>query len=440
MLRFRATLASGTLVVLGLVGLALVWAPNASADTVKDVIAKLKTGPLYVATSSTANVGMVSDRARVEQALGDSIKVAVIPAGQNGDQIMSDLRQGLGGKNTIAVFVGPLFQAKSAVYCQGVAQNALTNAYNANSAQVSQRELSQTLIDFAKNLHGQPLCSSSANAASTDFKASGDSGSTVWPWLVGLGLVGAGGVGGLAFYRRRKKQRTLAAARARVDPYYDRLASEVNTLDPKDNATARQAVADAAERFNTAGSQLSGADTVEKVAAARRTTLEGLYAAVTARKALGLDPGPPVPPIEQPQGEQLTEAREVTVQGNSYQGYPTYTPGAPYYYGGGYGVPGGWYSSPFWETLLLTSVLTGGFGGGWGGGGYGAGYNQGYEAGQDSTNSSNDGGSWGGDTGGGGTDWGGGGGWGGGDGGGWGGGDGGGWGGGGGGDGGGGSW
>ena len=103
-------------------------------------------------------------------------------------------------------------------------------------------------------------------------------------------------------------------------PYYDRLANEVNTLDPKDNATARQAVADASERFNSAGSQLDTADSVEKYAAARRTTLEGLYAAVTARKALGLDPGPELPPIEEPRGDQLTKAQQVTVQGQTYPG------------------------------------------------------------------------------------------------------------------------
>ena len=172
-------------------------------------------------------------------------------------------------------------------------------------------------------------------------------------------------------------------------PYYDRLANEVNTLDPKDNATARQAVADASERFSSAGSQLATADSVEKFAQARRTTLEGLHAAVTAREALGLDPGPPLPPMDGSSADQLSEPREVTVQGTSYQGYPSYTPGAPYYYGGGYGVPGGWYATPFWETLLIGSVLTGGLGG-WGGGGYGygydSGYQSGYDAGQDSAN------------------------------------------------------
>ncbi len=221
--------------------------------------------------------------------------------------------------------------------------------------------------------------------------------------------------------RRRREQRiaqrSLSDARAQVTPYYDRLANEVNTIDPGDNATARQAMADASERFTSAGGQLAAADSLEKYAQARRTTLEGLYAARTARTALGLDPGPQLPPIAQSTGEHLSRPQEVTVQGQTFQGYPAYTPGAPYYYGGGYGVPGGWYGVPFWETLLLGSVLTGGFGGGWGGfgggwGGYGAGYDTGYDAGYNAGEDVGDrsGGGWG-DSGGGG-DWGNGGGWG----------------------------
>ena len=162
----------------------------------------------------------------------------------------------------------------------------------------------------------------------------------------------------------------------------------MNTLDPKDNERARQALADAAERFTSAGSQLSTADTVEKVGVARRTVLEGLYASRTARESLGMDPGPPLPPIEETSYEQLDAPQQVSVQGQQFQGYPSYTPGAPYYYRGGGGVPGGWYQTPFWETLLLASVLSGGFGG-FGGGGYGSGYDAGYQAGEH-----NQGGGW----------------------------------------------
>ncbi len=40
------------------------------------------------------------------------------------------------------------------------------------------------------------------------------------------------------------------------------------------------------------------------------------------------------------------------------------------------------YGTPFWETLLIGSVLTGGLGG-WGGGGFGSGYDSGYQTGYD---------------------------------------------------------
>jgi hypothetical protein len=189
----------------------------------------------------------------------------------------------------------------------------------------------------------------------------------------------------------------------------------VNGLEPGQNPSARQAIADAAERFMSAGSQLASADSVEKYAQARRTTLEGLNAARTARLALGVDPGPALPSIGEPGRDQLDAPRQVTVRGQTYQGYPEYTPGAPYYFGGGYGVPGGWYGVPFWETLLLGSVLTGGWGGY--GSGYDTGYLTGYNAGENADADADAGaetgnGGWG-DSGGGGS-WGDGGGWGGG--------------------------
>jgi hypothetical protein len=389
----------------------VVAAPAASADPVDDAISSLKSSSLYVASDAQGKVG---DRGAVQNALGSSVKVAVFPSSVSASSAGPRIQNSLSGRVTLAIFSGTIGRANSSVYCRGFAQTQLEKAIADNRSQLrTDNDLTNTLVEFANNLQGGPVCANGSGTGSTDGAAGGgsDSGTAVWPWLVGLGVVGVGGVGGFMFYRKRKLKRQLETAKANVVPYYDRLANEVNTLDPGDNATARQAVADASERFTSAGSQLSTADSVEKYAAARRTTLEGLYAAVTARKALGLDPGPELPPIEEPRGDQLTQAQQVTVQGQSYQGYPDYTPGAPYYYGGGRGVPGGWYGTPFWETLLIGSVLTGGFGGGWGGGGYGAGYDSGFEAGRDSDQDSGTGGDWGG---GGGTDWGGGSDWGGG--------------------------
>jgi len=426
MSRFRVALGgiAASLAAFAAFAVLVLMAPAASADPVSDAVNALKSSSLYVAPGAQ---GRVDNRSEVQDAFGSSVKAAIFPASVNGPSAVNQLHAAISPQQTLAVFVGTRYQAKSGVYCQGFAQTQMDKAYSDTRAnlQSTKGDLTNTLVEFANNLKGGPVCANGSGTGNTDT-ASGESGggATVWPWLVGLGVLIAGGVGGVVFYRKRKLKRQLEAAKANVMPYYDRLANEVNTLDPKDDATARQAVADAAERFTSAGSQLATADSVEKYAAARRTTLEGLYAAVTARKALGLDPGPELPPIEEPRGDQLTKAQDVTVQGQTYQGYPDYTPGAPYYYGGGRGVPGGWYSFPFWETLLIGSVLTGGFGG-WGGGGYGAGYDSGFEAGRDSAQDSGNGSDSGGgsDWGGGGGGWGGGGDWGGG-GGDWGGGDG----------------
>ena len=228
-----------------------------------------------------------------------------------------------------------------------------------------------------------------------------------------LGVLGAGGVGALVWRRRRKDRRALADARAEIQPYYDRLAGDVTSLQPGSNDIARQALSDASERYNSGGSQLASASTLAQLGAARRSILEGLQATRTARQALGLDPGPELPPLVQTNAPQLSGAQQLTVGGQTVQGYPSYTPGAPYYFAGGGGYPGGWYSMPFWQTLLIAEALSPGWGwgfGGWGGGwgGYGAGYDSGFDAGRDSADhGSVNGGDWGGS---GGGDWGGGGG------------------------------
>jgi hypothetical protein len=220
----------------------------------------------------------------------------------------------------------------------------------------------------------------------------------------------------------------MEGLRADVESLYNRLGSDISTIPGGDDAVAKQALSDAAERYNATGALLAHADTPGEFAAARRTAVEGLVAAQTARKKLGLDPGPEIP-LPPGQGPQLIAEQKVRVGDQEYEGSPTYQPGRGHYYGGGYYngqvVPGGWYAFPFWETMLMTSVLTGGFGGGgmFGGGGYERGYEEGRD---DARDDSGGGGLGGGDWGGGGGDWGGGGGgdWGGGGGG---GGDGGGW-------------
>ena len=224
--------------------------------------------------------------------------------------------------------------------------------------------------------------------------------------LLPLVLVGALGVGAYAMTRRRKTakagRQTLDDLRADVESLYGRLGSDVETLAPGDDAIARQALSDASERYNATGALMSKADSPGEYAAARRTAVEGLAMARVVRERLGLDPGPEVPlaPSEAP---QLEAPSRVRVGEDEYDGSPQYEPGRPHYYEGGYygqqRVPGGWYATPFWQTLLLTSVLNsgrGGYGRGYGGG-YGGGMSGGFGGGMSGGfGGSGGGGGWGG--------------------------------------------
>jgi hypothetical protein len=404
-------LVAATLAVAGLVLLA---APAAGAD-VNAAISALSSSNLYVDDSAGAKL----DRSASGAALNNSTKIAILPSDAgNPGSLARQIGQALGGRVTVGVFVGHSFNAASNVLCTGQAGSLASKAVSDNRAQLqSDGDLTNTIKDFAALVDGTSACrGSQGNGDSGSTGSSGGGGNGGWIALGILGVLGAGVVAGLVWWRRRRERLALLDERAKVQPYYDRLAAEVSSLDPAGNATARQALADASERFNSAGSQLASATRPAQLQAARRSVLEGLQATRTARTALGLDPGPELPPIVESQAPQLTEPQQVNAGGQLVQGYPTYTPGAPYYFGGGGGYAGGWYSMPFWETLLIAEALSPGWGwgGGWGGGGYGYGYGSGYDSGFDAGREAAQpaGGDWGGGDwgGGGGGDWGGGGG------------------------------
>ena len=88
--------------------------------------------------------------------------------------------------------------------------------------------------------------------------------------------------------------------------WYERLGGQLMNLHG-DDAAARQALADAGERYNAAGGQLQQAKTVHQFALARESALEGLNYVRAARVAMGIDPGPDLPPLSTAQGVgQLT--------------------------------------------------------------------------------------------------------------------------------------
>jgi uncharacterized membrane protein YgcG len=181
-----------------------------------------------------------------------------------------------------------------------------------------------------------------------------------WIWAAVLVAVL---VGGFAWWRREstaRRARELADARAEAQRWYERLGGQLMNLQGDDPAV-RQALVDASERYNAAGSQLEQAKTARQYELARETALEGLAYARAARVALGLDPGPDVPPLAAARGAgALTKEREVNVQGQVYKAGPHPGTDTPYYYPGGRvqgrPVPSGWYSQPVWKTALATGA------------------------------------------------------------------------------------
>lgn len=205
-------------------------------------------------------------------------------------------------------------------------------------------------------------------------------------------------VGAVYLFRQRKvaAQRELDDAKAEARRWVERLGGQVYNLDGADQPAAKQALADASERYTAAGSQLEQARSASQCQLATQTAYEGLYYVRAARTAMGLDPGPELPPLRgQGQAGQVTEDRHVNVEGRDYAASPTSGQGTPYYYPGGMvagrPVPQGWYSEPWWKpaliggawgvgSFLLADALFGGMhgmGGGWEHGAMGGGWDGG---------------------------------------------------------------
>ena len=158
---------------------------------------------------------------------------------------------------------------------------------------------------------------------------------------------------------------------ADVSSLRDRLGHDVRSLEPGADAVARQAMADAAERYSTASTLLERATTDAQLRTAWLAAVEGLHATRIVRQRQGLDLGPAVPVLPG-SGPQLTRPARIDVEGRSYTGAPSYEPGRPHWFPGGYyggrHVPGGWYDVPFWPSALVLGGL-----GGWALGGMMAG-------------------------------------------------------------------
>lgn len=194
----------------------------------------------------------------------------------------------------------------------------------------------------------------------------------------------------------------LADAKADARRVIERLGGQVYNLTGTDEAS-KQALADAGERFNAAGSQIEQAQTPAQARLAKETALEGLYYVSAARTAMGLDPGPAVPELDgQRAAGKVTEDRSVDFDGRRIEASPDPSDRTPNYYPGGRvagrPVPAGWYSEPWWKTalvagawgigsvLLFDAMFSGMSGVGYDASAFENGYGDGYQAGLDAGN------------------------------------------------------
>lgn len=400
--------------------LLLLAASPARADDASQVAAALRSTPIYQASGldlvdvATLTAELSGSDPRVVVAV---LEASAASSAEQAHQRAIDIGRSLAQSDTVVLVV-------TANKHVGSAQGSGAAARGADAKEALESELEDfrdkpfdkdnvtafvtSFAERIKNQAGTPEPGVSNDGGQVETGGGGGAG-----WLLGGSVLVIGGIAAAAVVSsRRRRARLNEGLRADVEQLYERLGADVLNLDAGDNRVARQALADASERYSACGGQLASADAPAEFAAARRTAVEGLTAARAARVALGLDPGTEIP-LASGAGPQLATDQQVTVAGETYDGSPDYTPGRPHYYGGGtvggQNVPGGWYSGNFWEPFLLGSILAGGLGGGFGGGHGGSerGYDEGFEAGQQSDDSGG-GGDWGGDSGGGGGDWGGG--------------------------------
>jgi len=104
--------------------------------------------------------------------------------------------------------------------------------------------------------------------------------------------------GGFWLVRQQQatKTRELDDAKADARRWVERLGGQVLNLVGTNDA-AKQALADAAERYTAAGSQMDQARSAAQARGVTETAYEGLYYVRAARTAMDLDPGPELPPL-----------------------------------------------------------------------------------------------------------------------------------------------
>ncbi|MGW0025489.1 DUF1542 domain-containing protein [Rhodococcus sp. NPDC003383] len=174
-------------------------------------------------------------------------------------------------------------------------------------------------------------------------------------------------VGAVVYFVSRSQKKSSGHSAVRLDDAkadarqaIERLGGQIYNLTGTDDAS-KQALADASERYNAAGSQIEQAQTPAQARLAKQSALEGLYYIRAARIAMGMDPGPEIPPLDgQKSAGAVTEERQIEFEGRQVSASPSPSPRTPNYYPGGRvagrPVPAGWYSEPWWKPALVAGA------------------------------------------------------------------------------------
>ena len=399
----------GATVLLVMSSIALIFAPSALADTtVSDAATALRQGEsVFVAPDANPTISASEAsalRARIAK-IDHPYFVAILPASAmvNGDptSTLRELRQEVGLSGTYAIVVGPSFRAgDTSVAVSDLATEA-----------------------FRKHANDGVYAVLDAFVASSGKRITGQTGDTtsIWPSLLLVGGLGAATLGGLFWFRGRKRKETqaqLAAVRTVVDEDVTQYGEEVMKLDVNDPRLTDEGRAHAQNALDLYDKAKRSADEMTSPdQAARVTTVleDGRYslACVTAaltgqkmperRAPCFVDPrhGPSVEdimwapdggtaraiPVCAACGVQLNaglmpQAREVNVGG---QMVPYWRGGAMYgpYVGGYYAYSGMDIMSTIFMGTMMGNMFGGGYYGpmmgGWGGsdGGAGGGFNSG---------------------------------------------------------------
>lgn len=307
---------------------------------------------VYVSADSAQNV----DAAALQDDIGDDpIYVAVVPPNVPPSDVIMQITNTLQQRMTLVVISGSEFRAQSNAICSDQAEPLLDAAADNYEDERSSGELTAWLQEYVASVQDAPDSGDSAcegGAAASD----GGLGSSLL-WIFGALLVGAGG--GYLWLRREKakKAEQMKSAGAGISELIDQLDREIQATSVAGNELAAAALQDARERHQGASVSLTRAEDVEDLDAARLAATEGLTAVRYARQAQGARVGFEVPTLPRPEGEQLEHEQEFAVGDQRAIGVPNYAPGAPYFHPGGDEIPGGWYSAPIWDSVLIDSII-----------------------------------------------------------------------------------